>query len=65
MRKKAIKIGLFTLLVGVNIFGLFNVKQSRADVQEIKGMVGYFQGLLVCHCPDDKGNCICRITPSV
>lgn len=65
MRKKTIKIGLFTLIVGVNIFGLFNVIQSRADVQEMKGMLGQFQGLQVCHCPDDKGNCICRITPGV
>jgi hypothetical protein len=61
MRKKTIKFSLIALVIGVNLFGLHYSNRTLAATKDMKGMLGYFQGIQVCHCPDDKGNCICRI----
>lgn len=63
MRKKTIKISLIALVIGVNLFGLLYSNRMEAAPEDMKGMLGHFQGIQVCHCPDDKGNCICRIIP--
>lgn len=64
MRKKTIKISLIALVIGVNLFGLFHSSRMEAAPTDTKGLLGHFQGIAVCHCPDDKGTCICRVTPA-
>lgn len=60
MNRKILFLIAIAMVCFINIFILLPQKPSLANgtfQPSIKGSIG---GLLVCHCPDDKCNCVCH-----
>ena len=57
---KKVRFLIIAVTILFNGFLLINSKNANADVKPTqKGLLGNYQGLYICHCPDDAANCWC------
>lgn len=60
------KIILLIFIIAIICFSNLSIMLSHSSVAAekpklIDGLEGSYNGVPVCHCPDDKANCLCNI----
>ena len=57
---KKVRFLLIIVTIFFNGFLIVSSKNATADVKPTqKGILGVYQGLSICHCPDSLENCWC------